>query len=216
MRLFVKTEAFRRLNVGFALDEGIATPDEVFSVFYAERSVWRVDFVCHGTTGHGSLLLENTAGEKLRHILDRMMNFRAEQQKILKNNPEFSIGDVTTVNLTIINGGVQSNVVPPSLTALFDVRIAVDVDHDAFEEMVISESHAFFNNNSMTYCVLACHFYQQIFRCFSYSWKLGAKKLAEILTYILPQNDQKCHQLRLIMATPFGWHSVKHWLTICK
>ena len=67
-----------------------------------------------------------------------MMNFRAEQQKILKNNPEFSIGDVTTVNLTIINGGVQSNVVPPSLTALFDVRIAVDVDHDAFEEMVIS------------------------------------------------------------------------------
>lgn len=151
MRLFVKTEAFRRLNVGFALDEGIATPDEVFSVFYAERSVWRVDFVCHGTTGHGSLLLENTAGEKLRHILDRMMNFREEQQKILKNNPEFSIGDVTTVNLTIINGGVQSNVVPPSLTALFDVRIAVDVDHDAFEEMVISEYHEFFNKNSMIY-----------------------------------------------------------------
>lgn len=40
MRLFVKTDDFRRLNVGFALDEGIATPDSVFPVFYAERSVW--------------------------------------------------------------------------------------------------------------------------------------------------------------------------------
>lgn len=140
MRLFVKTEAFRRLNVGFALDEGIASPDEVFPVFYAERSVWRVDFICHGTTGHGSLLLENTAGEKIRHILDRLMDFRDEQVKKLKNNPEFSIGDVTTVNLTILNGGVQSNVVPSQLTALFDCRLAIDVDHDEFEKMVKSTS----------------------------------------------------------------------------
>lgn len=137
MRLFVQTDEFRRLNVGFSLDEGIASADEVFPVFYAERSVWRVDFVCHGTTGHGSLLHENTAGEKLRHILDRMMDFRAEQVEKLKNNPEFSVGDVTTVNLTIISGGVQSNVVPSSLSALFDCRLAIDVDHDAFENMVI-------------------------------------------------------------------------------
>lgn len=136
MRLFVKTDAFQRMNVGFALDEGIASPDEVFPVFYAERSVWRVDFVCNGTTGHGSLLLKNTAGEKMRYILDRMMDYRAEQSQKLENNPEFSIGDVTTVNLTILSGGVQSNVVPSSLTALFDCRLAVDVDHEAFEEMV--------------------------------------------------------------------------------
>lgn len=45
MRAFVKTEAFRNLNVGFSLDEGIATPDETFPVFYAERSIWRVDFI---------------------------------------------------------------------------------------------------------------------------------------------------------------------------
>lgn len=72
----------------------------------------------------------------MRHILDRMMDYRAEQAETLKNNPEFTIGDVTTVNLTILSGGVQSNVVPSSLTALFDCRLAVDVDHDAFENMV--------------------------------------------------------------------------------
>lgn len=87
--------------------------------------------------------LENTAGEKMRHILDRMMDYRAQQAEKLKNNPEFTIGDVTTVNLTILSGGVQSNVVPPTLTALFDCRLAVDVDHYAFENMVSSRENIF-------------------------------------------------------------------------
>lgn len=101
--------------------------------------IWRVEFVCEGTTGHGSLLHENTAGEKLRHILDQIFDYRTEQAEKLKNNPEFTIGDVTTVNLTIISGGLQSNVVPSELRALFDCRLAIDVDHDAFEEMVSHE-----------------------------------------------------------------------------
>lgn len=41
MRPFVETEEFRALNVGFGLDEGLASPTEEFPVFYAERSVWR-------------------------------------------------------------------------------------------------------------------------------------------------------------------------------
>lgn len=136
MRLFVTTEAFQRLNVGFALDEGIASPGEEFPVFYGERSVWRIEFVCNGTTGHGSLLPSATAGEKLRHIVDRMMDFRAEQVSRLQNNPEFMIGDVTTVNLTMVRGGIQTNVLPESLSAIFDIRLAVDVDHESFEAMV--------------------------------------------------------------------------------
>lgn len=90
----------------------------IYSYFYIELTnfwillgIWRVNFICNGTTGHGSLLHENTAGEKLRHILDRMMDYRTEQAEKLKNNPKLSIGDVTTVNLTIIKGGLQSNVV---------------------------------------------------------------------------------------------------------
>lgn len=41
MKLFVKTDDFKALNVGFSLDEGIAGPTEVYPVFYAERSIWR-------------------------------------------------------------------------------------------------------------------------------------------------------------------------------
>jgi hypothetical protein len=36
----------------------------------------------------------------------------------------------------MINGGVQSNVVPPLFTIGFDVRLAIDQDHNAFEAMV--------------------------------------------------------------------------------
>lgn len=55
---------------------------------------------CPGHPGHGSLLLDNTAGEKVRKLLDRFYEFREQEQKKLRDNPSFTIGDVTTVNLT--------------------------------------------------------------------------------------------------------------------
>lgn len=41
MAKFVETNDFKKLNVGFALDEGIASPTEIYSVFFAERAIWR-------------------------------------------------------------------------------------------------------------------------------------------------------------------------------
>lgn len=41
MAKFVSTPDFRDLNIGFALDEGMASPFEQFSLFYGERSIWR-------------------------------------------------------------------------------------------------------------------------------------------------------------------------------
>ncbi|XP_063705600.1 aminoacylase-1-like isoform X2 [Culicoides brevitarsis] len=136
MKEFVKSEDFRRLNIGFSLDEGIASPDESFPVFYAERSVWRFFFRIRGNTGHGSLLLENTPGEKLRVLLDKMMDFRDQECQKLVNDPNLTVGDVTTVNLTQIKGGVQNNVIPAEFSLGFDVRIAIDVDHKEFEDKI--------------------------------------------------------------------------------
>lgn len=93
-------------------------------------------FNCSGTPGHGSLLHKNTAGEKVRYIINKFMEFREHEVKRLENNPEFSVGDVTTVNLTILRGGVQDNVVPPELSFVFDIRIAVDVAHEEFESKI--------------------------------------------------------------------------------
>lgn len=41
MKKFVHTPDFKALNVGFALDEGMANPNEEFIIFNGERSIWR-------------------------------------------------------------------------------------------------------------------------------------------------------------------------------
>ncbi|XP_061395601.1 aminoacylase-1-like [Musca vetustissima] len=137
MAAFVKTDDFKKLNVGFSLDEGIASTDDVYNVYYAEKYIWQVHFKITGQAGHGSLLLKNTVGEKLHYILNKMMAFREHEAKRLESDPNLSIGDVTMVNLTTINGGVQSNVVPASLDVGFDIRIAIDVDPKEFENQLL-------------------------------------------------------------------------------
>lgn len=107
MEKFVKTNEFKALNVCFSLDEGIASPTEAFDLYNAERTIWQIEFICHGHSGHGSMLFKNTPGEKIHYLMDKFMSFRKQQSNRLDNNPELTIGDVTTVNLTMINGGVQ-------------------------------------------------------------------------------------------------------------
>lgn len=60
---------------------------------------------CFGQSGHGSLLFKNTPGEKIHYIIDKFMNLRKIESAKLDSNPELTIGDVTTVNLTMLSGG---------------------------------------------------------------------------------------------------------------
>ncbi|XP_068632984.1 aminoacylase-1-like [Battus philenor] len=136
MKKFVLTQEFRALNIGFALDEGMANPTDEFVIFNGERSIWQIHIHCTGQPGHGSLLIPNTAGEKLRYIIDKFMDMREKEKKKLESDGKLTIGDVTTINLTQISGGVQSNVVPEKLTVVFDVRLAVTVDYDDFEKKI--------------------------------------------------------------------------------
>ena len=48
MKVFVATEEFKRLNVGFALDEGIPSPVPSYLVFNGERAVWCKLRLCEG------------------------------------------------------------------------------------------------------------------------------------------------------------------------
>lgn len=89
-----------------------------------------------GTSGHGSLLLPNTAGVKLNYVLNKLTEFRTSQVANLAKDSSLRIGDVTTVNLTQLSGGVQSNVVPPLFEAVFDMRIAINMDVVAFEKQI--------------------------------------------------------------------------------
>ena len=47
-----------------------------------------------------------------------------------------TLGDVTTVNLTYMSGGVQMNVVPNEFTIGFDIRITPTTKLEKFEGMI--------------------------------------------------------------------------------
>uniref|UniRef100_A0A2S2PKJ6 N-acyl-aliphatic-L-amino acid amidohydrolase n=1 Tax=Schizaphis graminum TaxID=13262 RepID=A0A2S2PKJ6_SCHGA len=135
MKLFVRSPEFASLNVGFALDEGLASSDDSFSVYYGERTLWHLQIKCSGTPGHGSLIHENTAGEKLQYIINKFMNWR-EHEKLRMKTCKLNAGDVTSINLTMLSGGCQVNVVPPELSASFDVRLSITVDTTIIENTV--------------------------------------------------------------------------------
>jgi aminoacylase len=136
MKLFVQTEDFRGLNIGFALDEGLASPSEEFMVYYSERLVWWLEVTCIGKPGHGSLFIENNAAEKLRRFINSALELRDHEEARLKSDSSLALGDVTTVNMTMIQGGVQQNVVPSELKATFDMRIPPTADVAKFELMI--------------------------------------------------------------------------------
>uniref|UniRef100_A0A8C2TLV6 Aminoacylase 1 n=1 Tax=Coturnix japonica TaxID=93934 RepID=A0A8C2TLV6_COTJA len=117
MVMFLQRPEFKALNVGFALDEGIKVK-------------------CVGSPGHGSRFITNTAAEKLHKVITSFLAFRESEKQRLKSNTNLTLGDVTSLNLTMLEGGVSFNVVPSEMSVGFDIRIPPTVDLKAFEEQV--------------------------------------------------------------------------------
>ena len=71
-----------------------------------------------GPTGHGSRFIENTAVSKLMSVCKKALAFRAEQESEIgmgvhsagnggcKHAQAKKLGDVTTLNLTMLRAGV--------------------------------------------------------------------------------------------------------------
>lgn len=64
------------------------------------------------------------------------MLFRASQVKRLEQDPKLETADVTTINLTKLNGGIQSNIVPPLIEATFDMRVSISENLVALEKQI--------------------------------------------------------------------------------
>lgn len=130
---FSKTQAFKDLNLIFGLDEGIASPTNTMRVFYGEKSIWWVKVTCEGQPGHASMFIKNTAAKKLQYVMNKFLDMRDANEKKFESNPEAGMGSVVSVNMTMLEGGVQPNVVPANLSATFDVRIPPTEDFAALK-----------------------------------------------------------------------------------
>ena len=58
MAKWVKSPEFAALNVGFALDEGIASESDDVTLFWGERTVWWLKLIARGPTGHASRFIK--------------------------------------------------------------------------------------------------------------------------------------------------------------
>uniref|UniRef100_A0A8C3UMA6 N-acyl-aliphatic-L-amino acid amidohydrolase n=1 Tax=Catharus ustulatus TaxID=91951 RepID=A0A8C3UMA6_CATUS len=116
--------------------QGLASPSDTFSVFYGERSPWWIKVKCMGSPGHGSRFISNTAAEKMHKVITSFLAFRESEKQRLKSDSSLTLGDVTSLNMTMLEGGVSFNVVPSEMAAGFDIRIPPTVDLKAFEEQV--------------------------------------------------------------------------------
>ncbi|PVV03843.1 hypothetical protein BB560_001654 [Smittium megazygosporum] len=136
MAHFVKSQDFKDLNAGFALDEGIANTGSELYAFYGERNKNQVKFTARGETGHGSQFIKNTAVSKLVGLSSDLLQFReAEENKLVQKYGEANqtnLGESTTLNITMIDGGVQANVVPENFSAVVDIRVNPHVQIDEF------------------------------------------------------------------------------------
>ncbi|KAG5191791.1 hypothetical protein JKP88DRAFT_294998, partial [Tribonema minus] len=150
MMLLVTTPEWRAMQpLALALDEGLANPDNAFTVFYGERACW---WVLVRATGPG-------AAEAVVRVCTRALEYRAQQRALLGGGgcahaAAKKLGDVATVNLTMLrsNGGGSSATggaghggaaasssgggsgaertlpVPDAAEAGFDVRVPLGVD----------------------------------------------------------------------------------------
>ena len=118
---------------------GLANETDVYQVYYGNRSALGVDFVLKGNTGHGSRLIQNTAGEKAQFVINEMLGYRTREQQRFEQSQTsghpLQLGNITTVNLTKMSGGVQVNVVPDQYRLFFDCRIRPGGEVE-FEEFV--------------------------------------------------------------------------------
>ncbi|PVU94429.1 hypothetical protein BB561_002562 [Smittium simulii] len=131
MDMFVNTEEFKDLNVGFDIDEGDPSFNDETFFFTAERVTCPVAFTAYGNTGHGSQFIEGTAIEKIMPVINEIIQFRTKQHNIIKHYGPLELihqGEVTSANLTMLSGGTQVNVVPASYTATFDFRVTPNVN----------------------------------------------------------------------------------------
>ena len=133
---FVKTDAFKLMNIGFALDEGnVAFEDGVIPVRHNEKTPYQIEIHFHGQSGHGSKLFDNTPGEKLNYVVGKFFEYRAEEKRKMEKL-KYPEGNVTSINLTMLKGGVANNVIPAELSVTFDIRVQINDDVDEFEKRV--------------------------------------------------------------------------------
>ncbi|XP_063822628.1 aminoacylase-1-like isoform X1 [Ostrinia nubilalis] len=148
IRPFIKTPEFKALNIGFALDEGLANPTDDLYATYQDRRAWSIQITVKGKSGHGSSMPADIAIKKLQRLINVMMRYRKPLEKALISVPSIRNGFYTTLNLNMINGGMAPNIIPETFTLVADMRLSPE--ENATEILSLVNSWGAFAGNGTT------------------------------------------------------------------
>ncbi|XP_021753263.1 aminoacylase-1-like isoform X1 [Chenopodium quinoa] len=139
-----ESDLFKKMNVAFVLDEGLASPGEKYRAFYAERSpMWTV-IKATGAPGHGAKLYDNTAMENLLKSIEIIRRYRASQFDMVKAGLKAE-GEVVSVNMAFLKAGTRTptgfvmNLQPSEAEAGFDIRVPPTADQEALLRRIAEE-----------------------------------------------------------------------------
>ncbi|KAH0714695.1 hypothetical protein KY284_007600 [Solanum tuberosum] len=141
MGKFVELKEFEELNLGFMMDEGQASPNDEFRVFYADRTPWHTAIKAVGTPGHGSKLYDNTAMENLMKSMEVITKFRESMFDMVKAGLAAN-SEVISVNPVFLNAGTPSptgfmmNMQPSEAEAGFDIRMPPTADPKLMRKII--------------------------------------------------------------------------------
>ncbi|KAJ6405291.1 hypothetical protein OIU84_013289 [Salix udensis] len=141
---FVKSNEFKDLDVGFVLDEGQASVNDEFRVFYADRSPWNLIIKARGVPGHGSRMYDNGAMENLMNSIEIINRFRDSQFDVVKAGKAAN-SEVISVNPVFLKAGIPSptgfvmNMQPSEAEAGFDLRLPPTTDPELVKKRIAEE-----------------------------------------------------------------------------
>ncbi|XP_052205210.1 uncharacterized protein LOC127810032 isoform X2 [Diospyros lotus] len=144
MAKFANSQVFEKLNLGFVLDEGQASTNDEYRVFYADRSPWNLVIRASGTPGHGSRMYDNSALENLMKSVEVITKFREGQFDVVKAGFAAN-SEVISVNPVYLKAGIPSpkgfvmNIQPSEAEAGFDVRLPPTADSDLLKKRIADE-----------------------------------------------------------------------------
>lgn len=141
---FAASEQFEKMNVGIVLDEGLASVNDGYRVFYGERCSWWLVIRASGAPGHGSKLYDNSAMENLMKSIESVRRFRAAQFDMVKAGLKGE-GEVISVNMAFLKAGTPSptgfvmNLQPSEAEAGLDIRVPPNADQESLEKRIAEE-----------------------------------------------------------------------------
>lgn len=124
---FINTEEFKKLNIGFVLDEGRSSgnPDYLY-IKTGERKPMQVTISCVGALAHGSNIMCFNAIHEIIQLLQHVIAEHTKEQQKIEHH---EAGSLLSLNITSLKAGIMHeetiamNVVPDTAHATVDIRV---------------------------------------------------------------------------------------------